>query len=68
MEWNEMERKIWYGIWKMPERNGMEDFKNGKEDNLPYFHTNSRLDFAHGNYRRIYTDNDNQKYVEAFCS
>ena len=25
----------------MPEWNGMEDFKNGMEDNLPYFHTNS---------------------------
>ena len=22
-----------YGIWKMPERNGMEDFKNAMEDN-----------------------------------
>ena len=44
MEWNEkwngMERKFWYEIWKMPEWNGMEDFKNGMEDNLPYqFHT-----------------------------
>ena len=29
---NEMERKFWYGIWKMPEWNGMEDY-------LPYqFH------------------------------
>ena len=27
--------------------NGMEDFKNEKEDNLPYFHTNSMLDFEH---------------------
>ena len=24
----------------------MEDFKNGMEDNLPYFHTNSILDFV----------------------
>ena len=32
-----MEWKFWYGIWKMPEWNGM-------EDNLPYFHTNSILD------------------------
>ena len=23
----------------MPEWNGMKDFKNGMEDNLPYFHT-----------------------------
>ena len=40
MEWNEMEnemeRKFRYGIWKMPELNEMEDFKNGMEDNLPY--------------------------------
>ena len=31
----------------MPEWNGMEDFKNVMEDNLPYFHTNSILDFVH---------------------
>ena len=38
---NGMERKFRYGVWKMPELNGMEDFKNGMEDNhLPYqFHT-----------------------------
>ena len=30
----------------MPEWNGMEDFKNGMEDNLPYFHTNSILDLC----------------------
>ena len=29
----------------MPEWNGIEDFKNGIEDNLSYFHTNSILDF-----------------------
>ena len=23
-------------VWNMPEWNGMEDFKNGMEDNLPY--------------------------------
>ena len=45
-KWNGMERKFWYGIWKMPEWNGMEDFKNGMEDNLPYFHTNSILDLC----------------------
>ena len=53
MEWNEkwngMERKF----WKMPEWNGMDDFKNGMEDNLPYFHTNSILDFVHCIYRKI---------------
>ena len=32
-------------------QNGMEDFKNGMKDNLPYFHTNSILDFVHGIYR-----------------
>ena len=40
-------------------KNGMEDFKNGMEDNLPYFHTNSILDFAHGIYRKTYRDSDN---------
>ena len=35
-----MEWKFRCGKWKMPEWNGMEDFKNGVEDNLPYqFHT-----------------------------
>ena len=35
-----MERNFRYRIWKMPEWNGMEDFKNGMEDYLPYqFHT-----------------------------
>ena len=35
-----MERKLRYEIWKTPEWNGMEDFKNGMKDNLPYqFHT-----------------------------
>ena len=58
-KWNRMEGKFWYGIWKMAEWNGMEDFKNGMEDNLPYFHTNSILDFAHGIYRKIYTCGDN---------
>ena len=29
-----MERKFRYGMWKMPEWNGMEDLKNGMEDNL----------------------------------
>ena len=54
MEWK-MEWKFWYRIWKMP--NGMEDIKNGMEDNFPYFHTdtNSILDFTHGIYRKIYT-------------
>ena len=31
---NGMERKFRYGVWKMPEWNGMEDFKNGIEDNF----------------------------------
>ena len=56
MEWNGkcngMERKFWYGIWKMPEWNGMEDFKNGMEGNLPYFLSNSILDFASGIYKK----------------
>ena len=55
-KWNGMERKFRYGIWKMPEWNGMEDFKNGMKDNLPNFHTNSILDFVHCIYRKIHTD------------
>ena len=38
--------------------NGMEDFKNEMEDNLPHFRTNFMLDFAHGIYRKIYTESD----------
>ena len=41
MEW----KMEWNGNFGM--ENGMEDFKNEKEDNLPYFHTNSMLDFEH---------------------
>ena len=52
---NGMERKFRYGIWKMPEWNRIEDFKNGMEGNLLYFHTNSILDFAHGIYRKFFT-------------
>ena len=59
MAWYGMERKFRYGVWKMPEWNGMEDFKNGVEDNLLYFHPNSILDFARGIYRKVYTDCDN---------
>ena len=45
MEWNRKWNgtEFRYGIWKMPEWNGMEDFKNAMEDNLPYqFHTRFR--------------------------
>ena len=40
----------------MPERNGMEDFKNEIKDNLSYIHTYSILDFVHCIYRKVYTD------------
>ena len=64
MEWNETE----ISVWKMPEWNGMEDFKNGMEDNLPYFHTNSILDFVHCIFRKIHTDvgSDNNIVIEVF--
>ena len=39
MEWN-----VNFGMKYGRCHNGMEDFKNGMEDNLPYFHTNSVLD------------------------
>ena len=57
MEW--MERKSLYMEYGRC-HNEMEDFKNGIEDNFPYFKTNFILDFAHGIYRKIYTDSDNQ--------
>ena len=54
MEWN-VNFGMNYGICQ----NGMEDFKDGMEGNLPYFHTKSILDFAYGIYRKIYRDSDN---------
>ena len=47
---------------------GMEDFKNGMEDNLPYFHTNSILDFTLSIYRKIYTDSQYFCKGGRFCS
>ena len=57
--------RAWYGMeWKMEWngnfgmeygrcQNGMQDFKNGMEDNLPYeFHTRFRAFFC----RKIHTD------------
>ena len=58
-KWNRMERKFRYGIWKMPQWNGRFQEWNGMEDNLPYFYTNSIVDFAHGIYRKMNTDSDN---------
>ena len=54
MKWN-----VNFGMKYGRCQNGMEDFKNEMEDNLPYFHTNSILDFAHGIYKKIHTDSDN---------
>ena len=34
---------------------GMEDFKNGMENDFHYSHTNSILNFARGICRKIYT-------------
>ena len=59
MEW----KTEWNGNFGMEYgrcQNDIEDFKNGMEDNLPYFHTNSIQDFAHGIYRKIYTDGKNK--------
>ena len=55
MEW----KMEWNGNFDMEYgrcQNGMEYFKNGMEDNLPSFHTNSKLDFMHCNYREIHTE------------
>ena len=63
MEWNGKWNGTEISVWNMEdarmEWNGMEDFKNGMKDNFSYFHTNSILDFAHGIYRKTYTDSDN---------
>ena len=54
--WYGMENGIeWNGNFGMEYgrcQNGMEDFKNGIEDNLPYFHTNSILDFVQCMYKK----------------
>ena len=58
MEW----KMEWNGKFVMEYgrcQNGMEDFKNGMEDNFPYFRTNFILDFAHDFYRKIYSDSVN---------
>ena len=68
MVWNEIERKFRHGIWKMPEWSGLQHFKNKMEDNLPYFHTNFKLEFTHGICRKMYTDSDKSKYVKAYNS
>ena len=46
----------------------MEDSKNGIENNLQYFPTNSILDLDQGIYRKIYTDSDNQKAFSSLLS
>ena len=53
MEWNGTEISVWNMEDARMEWNGMEDFKNGMEDNLPYFRINSTLDCF---YRKIHTD------------
>ena len=44
-------------VWNMEDAT-MESKISGMEDNLPYFHINSVLDFAHAIYRKINTDGD----------
>ena len=61
--WYGMEPKFRYGIWKIPEWNGMEDFKNGMEDNLPYFHNKSMLYISCMVYtEKIYTNVGSDKH------
>ena len=51
MVWNGMENSMeWKAYFGMEYGNsqvwsGMEDFQNGMEEHLPYFHTNSILSF-----------------------
>ena len=40
-KWTGMEISVWDMEDARKEWNGTEDFKNGMEDNLPYFHVNS---------------------------
>ena len=62
IEWNRN-----FGMEYGRRQNGMEDFKNGMENNLPYqFHTKFRTWHSHKNIS--YMDSDNQKYVEAVSS
>ena len=63
MEWNEAEILVWNMEDARMERN--ERFQNRMEDNRPYFHINSVLDFAHGLYRKIYTDKNIWKRLAA---
>ena len=49
-KWNGMEQKFRLDYERC--QNGMEDFKNGMEDNLPYFHITSILDFVHCFYKK----------------
>ena len=51
MEWN----GTGISVWNMEDA-GMEDFKNGMEDNFPNFRTNSILDFVNCIYRKIHSD------------
>ena len=50
MEWNGTEISLWNMEDARMEWNGR--FQNGMEDNLPYFHTHSILDFVHCIYRK----------------
>ena len=58
----------WNGKWNGMEdlKYGMEHFKNGMEENLPYFHTNSILDFALGIYRKVYATSDKECFHRSF--
>ena len=56
---SEIERKFWYGLWKIPKWNEKEDFKNGMEDNLPYqFHIRF---FVHGIFKKFIRMLDSDK-------
>ena len=63
MVWNGIENGLeWNGNFGMKYgrcQNGIEDFKNGMEENLSFFHINSILDFARGIYRKINTGGEN---------
>ena len=54
MEWNGTEISVWNIEDARMEWNGR--FQEWNGDNLPYFHTNSILDFVHCIYRKTHAD------------
>ena len=63
MVWNEREISVWNKEDARMKYRRMEDFKNGMEDNLPYFHTNS-IAYWYFTTGRFRTWHFTEKYVQ----